>query len=34
MCRKRGVKINAGENKVMVLGGEEGLECEVCIGGM
>ena len=31
VCRRRGLKINAGKSKVMVLGGEEGLECEVCI---
>ena len=31
VCRRRGLKVNAGKSKVMVLGGEEGLECEVCI---
>ena len=31
VCRRRGLKINAGKSKVMVLGGEEGLECEVCV---
>ena len=25
--RRRGLKVNAGISKVMVLGGEEGLEC-------
>ena len=30
--RRRGLKVNAGKNKV--LGGEEGLECEVCIDGI
>ena len=25
------MKVNAGKSKVMVLGGEEGLECEVCV---
>ena len=30
---KRGLKINADKNKV-VLDGKEGLECEVCIDGM
>ena len=30
MCRRRGLKVNAGKWKVMVLGGEEGVECEVC----
>ena len=28
------LKVNAGKSKVMVLGGEEGLECEVCVDGM
>ena len=31
MCR-RGLKINAGKNKVMVLNGKEGLEWEVHVG--
>ena len=26
VCRRRGVKVNAGKSKVMVLNGEEGLE--------
>ena len=26
------VKVSAGKSKVMVLGGEEGLECEACVG--
>ena len=29
--RRRDLKVNAGKIKVMVLGGEEGLEYEVCI---
>ena len=29
LCRS--LKVNAGKSKVMVLGGEEGLECEFCI---
>ena len=29
VCRKRGLKINAGKSKVMVLNGEEGLKCKV-----
>ena len=29
--RRRGVKVNASKTKVMVLNGEEGLECEVYI---
>ena len=31
MCRRRGLKFNAGKSKVMLLGGEEGLVCEVCV---
>ena len=27
----RCLKVNAGKSKVMVLSGEEGLECEVCL---
>ena len=30
VCR-RGLKVNAGKSKVMVLNGEEGLECEVSV---
>ena len=33
VCR-RGLKVNAGKRKVMLLGGEEWLECEVCVNGM
>ena len=29
--KRRCLKVNAGKSKVMVLGGEEGLECEVCV---
>ena len=25
LCRRRGLKVNTGKNKLMVLGGEEGL---------
>ena len=32
--RRRGLKFNAGKSKGMVLGGEEGLECEVCVDGI
>ena len=28
-CRRRDLKVNAGKSKMMLLGGEEGLECEV-----
>ena len=31
VCRRRGLKVNAGKSKVRVLGGEEGLEYEVCV---
>ena len=30
----RSLEVNGGKRKVMVLGGEEGLECKVCVGGM
>ena len=29
VCGRRDLKVNAGKAKVMVLGGEEELECEV-----
>ena len=29
VCRRRGLKVNAGKSKMMVLGGEDGLECEI-----
>ena len=29
MCRSRGLKVNAGTSKVIVLNGKEGLECGV-----
>ena len=28
VCRKRGLKVNVGKSKVMILNGEEGLESE------
>ena len=31
VCRRRGLKVNACKSKVMVLNGEEGLECEVSL---
>ena len=34
VCRRRGLKSNACKSKVMVLGGEEELECEVCVDGI
>ena len=33
VCR-RGLKVNAGKRKVIVLGREEGLEYEVCVDGI
>ena len=33
-CRKRGLKVNAGKSKVMLLGAGEGLECEVWVHGI
>ena len=34
MCRRRGLKVNAGKSKVMLLNGEDGLECEVHVDGV
>ena len=34
VCRRRGLKVNAGKSKVMVLTGEEGLECEIHVEGI
>ena len=34
VCRRSGLKVNAGKSKVIVLGGEEGLECEICVDGI
>ena len=31
VCIRRGLKINAGKSKVMVLNEGERLECEVCV---
>ena len=33
-CVGGGLKVNAGKSKVIVLGGEEGLDCEVCVDGI
>ena len=33
VCRRRGMKVNAGKSKMMVLNGEEELECEVHVDG-
>ena len=34
VCRRRGLKVNAGKSKVIVMNGEEGLECEVHVDGI
>ena len=34
VCRRKGLKVNASKSKVMVLDGEEGLECEVHVDGI
>ena len=34
VCRRRGLKANAGKSKVMVLNREEGIECEVHVHGI
>ena len=34
VCMRRGLKVNAGKSKVMVLKGEKGLKCEFCVDGM
>ena len=34
MCRRGDLKVNAGKSKVMMLKGEEGLECEIRVAEM
>ena len=34
MCRRGGLKVNAGKSKVMVLGWEEAFDYEVCVDGI
>ena len=34
VCRRIGLKVNAGKSKAIVMNGEEGLECEVHINGV
>ena len=34
VCRRGDLKVNVGKRKVMVLGREKGLKCEVCIDGI
>ena len=31
VCKRRSLKVNAGKSKMMILSGEEGLECDVCV---
>ena len=33
VCRRRGLKVNVDKSKLMVLGEEEKLECEICVDG-
>ena len=33
VCRRRSLKVNVSKSKVMLLGGEERLECEICVNG-
>ena len=32
--KRKGLKVNAGKSKVMVLAGDEGLEYEICVDGI
>ena len=34
MCRRRGLKANAGKSKVMMLNEKEGLECDIRVNRM
>ena len=34
VCRRRGLNVNAGRSKVMVMNGEEGLECKFQVDGV
>ena len=34
VCRRRGLKVDGGKSKVMVLNGEEGLVCEAHVDGV
>ena len=34
VCRRKCLKVNAGKSNVTLLGGEERLECEVCVNGI
>ena len=34
VCRRKSLKVNADKSKVIMLNGEEGLECEICVDGI
>ena len=34
VCRRRGLKVNAGKSMVVVLNGEEGFECKISVDGV
>ena len=34
VCRRRGLKVNAGKSNVMMLNGDEGWECDVYVDGI
>ena len=34
VCKRKGLTVSTGKSKVMLLGGEEGLKCEVCVDGI
>ena len=33
VCKRRGLKVNEDKSKVVVLGWEKGMECEICVNG-
>ena len=33
VCRRLGLKVNAGKGKVIMFGGKQRLKCEACIDG-
>ena len=34
VCRKKDLKVKSHKSKVMLIGGEAGLECEICVDGV
>ena len=34
LCRRTGLKVKAGKNKMVALGGKEGLECDIYVDGI